>query len=100
MTRFVIIYRPPPSSSNGLTNTFFFNEFSSFLKLTISSPGKLVITGDFNLHVDDKSDPSALKHLDILNYFNLIFQTAMIPTHRNNHVLDLTITRCDNFLRP
>ena len=50
-TRIVVVYRPPPSSINGLTSSLFFTEFSSFLEPMVSSPGKLLIVGDFNFAV-------------------------------------------------
>ena len=92
-TCIVIIYCPPPSSANGFTVDLFFNEFASLLELLASS-GKLLITGDFNIHVNDVSDTTALKFLDLLDSFNLIQHISM-PTHKNGNILDLIITRLD-----
>jgi hypothetical protein len=61
----------------------------------VSSPGKLLIAGDFNFHIDDKTDTRATKFVDLLNCFNLSILNVMNPTHRNNHVLDLLISRSD-----
>ena len=93
-TCIVIIYRPPPSSANGFTIDLFFNEFSSLLEQLEFSSGKLLITGDFNIHVNDASDTTALKFLDLLDSFNLI-QHINMPTHRNSNTLDLIIARLD-----
>ena len=50
--RIVIVYRPPPSTTNGLTTTIFFDEFSTFLEQYVTIPGSLLMVGDFNFHVD------------------------------------------------
>ncbi len=55
-------------------------------------PGKLLITGDFNLHVDDREDSSAMKFLDIIETCGLR-QHIHKTTHRSGHTLDLLITR-------
>src|SRR2546425_7404732 len=49
----LIIYRPPSTNS-----TLFQAEFSPLLEDSISYPSELVITGDFNLHVDDPNSPA------------------------------------------
>ncbi len=78
------------SSTVGL----FYDEFSSFLETIILSPEKLLLTGDFNIHVDNKSDLVAQKFVDILDSFNLC-QHIDGPTHENGQTLDLIITRSD-----
>ena len=93
-TRIVVVYRPPPSSINGLTSSLFFTEFSSFLEPMVSSPGKLLIVGDFNFAVNNGNDGAALNFLDLLNTFNLT-QHIKVPTHKDNNTLDLIITRED-----
>ena len=92
--RIVVVYRPPPSSINGLTSSLFFTEFSSFLESMVSSPGKLLIVGDFNFAVNNGNDGAALNFLDLLNTFNLT-QHIKVPTHKDNNTLDLIITRED-----
>ena len=51
----------------------------------------LLITGDFNFHVDDCSDKDAAKFKDLLLEFEL--QHVNVPAHRDGHTLDLFITR-------
>lgn len=53
-----------------------------------------MITGDFNLHVDNKSDPTCINFLQLLESFNLR-QHVRDPTHRSCHILDLITTRED-----
>jgi len=91
-SRIVIIYRPPPSTSNGLSYTLFLDEFSSLLELFSIAPGKLIIIGDFNIHIDVSDDGNAKMFMDLLQSFNLT-QHVSSPTHKGNHILDLIITR-------
>ena len=93
-TRIVIIYRPLPSSANGFTVDLFLDEFATLLELLASSSGKLLIMGDLNIHVNDATDTTALKFLDLLDLFNLMQHISM-PTHKNSNTLDLIITRLD-----
>ena len=51
--RIAIIYRPPPSTENGLTVAGFLDDFSNFMEGYISNNGKLLMMGDFNFHVND-----------------------------------------------
>ena len=90
----MVVYRPPPSSINGLTLSLFFTGFSSFLEPMVSSPGKLLMVGDFNFAVNNGNDGAALNFLDLLNTINLT-QHVKVPTHKDNNTLDLIITRKD-----
>lgn len=91
----LIIYRPPSSNSMVL-----FREFGILLEHYITITGALMITGDLNLHVDNKSDPTCINFLQLLESFNLR-QHVRDPTHRSCHILDLIITREDeNIIGP
>ena len=56
-----------------------------------------LITGDFNIHVDDRQDSCAWKFLELLDGVGLK-QHVDQPTHREGHTLDLTITRVSESL--
>ena len=90
--RIIVLYRPPPSTSNRLTVSLFFEEFPVFLEKHASSPGDFLLLGDFNFHVEDSDDSSASRFLQLLSTFNLT-QHVHQSTHRDNHILDLVITR-------
>ena len=60
--RMVVVYRPPPSQKNRLSVTLFVDEFSSLLEKLIISTGSLVITGDFNFHLDSPSERAAARY--------------------------------------
>ena len=52
----VVVYRPP-ASNFGL----FIEEFSTLLEILSTYPGRILIVGDFNIHVDDPLNPAAAK---------------------------------------
>ena len=100
-TNMMIIYRPPPSSNcnNQLTPSLFFDEFSQLLERSVSSPGQLLLCGDFNFHVEDPSDHNTRTFLDLLHCFNLdIYNHDHSSTLKDNHKLDLVIGRSDENL--
>lgn len=73
----------------------FVNLFSTLLENTISISTQFIITGDFNVHVDDDSDREARAFIDILDSANLC-QHIHEPTHKGGHTLDLLISRETN----
>ena len=86
------VYRPPSSSLST-----FLSEFSSFLSGHASSPCEFIISGDFNIHVEDKSAPYVQSFLDLLDSFSLT-QHVTFPTHLKCHTLDLLISRSSSHL--
>ena len=92
--RIVILYRPPPSKKNGLTDALFFEEFPDFLDVKSMSPGQLVMMGDFNFHMDEPETCYSAKLAEILSSANLK-QHITEPTHEANHILDLIITKTE-----
>ena len=49
---FVLIYKPPASSVPG-----FLDEFENLVITLATTPGRQLILGDFNLHLDDPTSP-------------------------------------------
>ena len=95
--RLITIYRPRATKKNKLTTQLFFSKFSKLLEDLIATPHKLMLTGDFNFHVDNPDNTEARNFLDLLNSagFEQHFDG---PTHCDGHTLDLIITRNhDNF---
>ena len=84
--KMVIVYRPPPSTTNGLSTTIFFDEFSSFLEKYITIPGSLLMVGDFNFQVDTCDSEYATTFLHLLDVFNLN-QHINGCTHKYVHIL-------------
>jgi hypothetical protein len=96
------IYRPPPTAAKSRSPV----PFSQFLKdlhklfsISATTPHEFLITGDFNLHLDNSSDSQVKQFLSALDSANLK-QHIDFPTHRDLHILDLLITRSDTSLSP
>ena len=88
--RVLLIYRPPDNTSCVL----FLEEFSVLLeqKIMTESTGHLLMSGDFNLHVDDPCSIYANRFNEILESCNLK-QHVTGATHANGHTLDLVISK-------
>ena len=69
---------------------YFYLSFLSISRLLLCKE-QLLITGDFNIHVDDLQDSCARKFLEVFDCVGLK-QHVDQPTHREGHTLDLTIT--------
>ncbi|XP_068707641.1 uncharacterized protein [Montipora foliosa] len=93
--RIIVVYRPPGSTQNGSTTALFFDEFSTMLERLVSLPGKLLVTSDFNFHINNPFDNTARQFLDLLNCINLHVLNTVSLTHKNNNILDLIIARTD-----
>jgi exonuclease III len=87
-----VIYRPPPSSANGLTQMTFQDEWSAFIAHRCTSTGSPIIMGDLNVHLDDTSNANTIFLNDLLTTTGFI-QHVRKPTHNKGHILDAVITR-------
>jgi len=85
---FFNIYRPPSSSFFSKPFSLFLDEFNSFLSVAATTPHEFVITGDFNIHLDNSSDHATSQFLSVISSFNLL-QHLNFPTRSKNHILDL-----------
>ena len=81
------LYRPTSSSI-----PVFLDEFEALPAKLDSAAGRVVITGDFNLHVDVGSTPGVSRFKDILTAHDL-HQYVDCSTHRFGYTLDLVISR-------
>ena len=72
----------------------FFTELTSVLEALAVFSCDVVLTGDFNIHVDDVTDSHAVRLADLLKSFGLV-QSVVGPTHVLGRTLDLVITRSD-----
>ena len=57
--------------------------------------GKLLLIGDFNIHIDEATEPDTITILDFLDSFNLTNHVQW-PMHRSGHTLDLFISNQDD----
>lgn len=72
----------------------FNTEFSELLSNLQSIPGKHIVLGDFNFHVNDPEDAQARKFTALIEQYNFS-QHVTFPTHDAGNTLDLVITRKD-----
>ena len=59
--RLVIVYRPPYSEEHRVPVDVFLAEFPEYLESLLLCKEKLLIMGDFNIHVNDPQDSDARK---------------------------------------
>ncbi len=79
------VYRPPGH------HTDFIKEFPDFLSELVLVTDKVLIVGDFNIHVDNEKDALGSAFIDILNSIG-VRQHVSGPTHSRNHTLDLILS--------
>jgi hypothetical protein len=91
--RTIVLYRPPPSQVNQLTDALFHEEFG---KLVSSITNKyLLILGDFNFHWDDQQNRNTRLLTSLFDSSDLR-QHVFLPTHRAGHILDWIVSRSDS----
>lgn len=87
-----VIYRPPPSNTNGFTFREFYNEFSDYLSYLSVLPESVLIVGDFNIHMDNTKCNKVEEIQSLLDNLNLV-QLVNEATHNKGHILDLMIVK-------
>ena len=75
--------------------SLFFEEFSTYVESIVISTGRLLISGDFNFHVESTDDTNAKRFCELLETFGLT-QHVACPTHTSGRTLDLIISRSIN----
>ncbi len=82
---FVIVYCPPGPYSE------FLSEFSEFLSSLVLKTDRVMVIGDFNIHVDNVNDSLGSAFISLLDSVGFC-QCVHEPTHYFNHTLDLVLT--------
>ena len=80
-----LVYRLPKATS------CFIHDFSDLLSSMAIHSDKMLILGDFNIHVCCPTKPMVNEFLTILDSFNLT-QSVCGPTHVKGHTLDLVLS--------
>ena len=77
-------------SADGRAQPFteFLDDFSAMLASYVLHPSRLLVTGDFNIWMDDKDDSSTVQFSRLLQAYGMI-QHVHCATHRLGHTLDL-----------
>ncbi len=81
----VTVYRPPGNHID------FIKEFGDFISELVLAADKVLIVGDFNIHIDNEKDALGSAFIDILNSIGVI-QYVSGTTHCRNHTLDLILS--------
>ena len=95
LLRFCCVYRSCTAKLSNVPD--FCKDFDDYLDSLVQLPGKVIIAGDFNIHVEDPTNPDTRKFMQILTNYGLI-QHVSSSTHISGGILDLVITRknsCD-----
>ena len=89
-----VIYRPPERSV-----LQFAMDMLEYMEMNVNTTGNIILTGDFNIKMNNPDDPDMNTLSDLLDSFDLV-NHVRFPTHRSMNTLDLVITRGDtNFVR-
>ena len=90
----LVIYRPDIVEEQGqrIPYSLFLEEFATLLDSLVLDPSEVVLTGDFNVWVDDFNDVRARQFMNILSSYGMK-QLVQEGTHLHGHTLDLLITR-------
>ncbi len=91
----IVVYQPPhsdPAILHTVPPSVFFDDFFKIMDNHLTAPGKLLVTVNFNLHIDIPDDPEAKHMLYALDMMDLR-QLVNEPTHKDGHTLDHIITR-------
>ena len=82
----VIIYRLPNKKFQQ-----FLNDLYDYMENNINTTGKLLLTGDFNIKINDETNHDTTKFLDFLESFGHVNHTHF-GTHCQENTLDLVIS--------
>jgi len=72
----------------------FFDELTELLEVVATFRSQVIVTGDFNVHVNDPTDRHANRLAELLTTFNMQ-QAVTQPRHTGGNTLHLVITRSD-----
>ena len=86
------ICRPPYTNMNMITTRAFIDEFTQWIGEHLANDKNLLITGDFNVHINDQGDPDAQIFSDITSALGLN-QHVNFSTHRAGNTLDLLLAK-------
>ena len=81
-----IIYRPPDRKFQQ-----FLNDLCDYMESNINTTGKLLLTGDFNIKINDENNHKTAKFLNFLETFGLV-NHIHFGTQCQANTLDLVIS--------
>ena len=83
----LLVYRTGPVTD------MFFSELQSYLETIALYKCHIIISGDFNIHVERQNDNHAIRLNEILRNFDCTQHVPHSMTHRDGGTLDLVITK-------
>ena len=83
------VYHPPPKEH--VTNGMFIDDFTQYLTKLLQNFKNNIITGDFNMQIEDPTNTGAVSFNDTLCTFGLT-QHVTHATHMHSNILDLMYT--------
>ena len=90
--KLVVVYRPPYSPQSQCTVADFLMEFDNYLETLVNSKETIIMTGDYNIHVNKKELPESEQFLDLIHTYGFV-QHVNTPTHTSGNTLDLLMSR-------
>ena len=88
------IYHPSSSTLN-ISDITFLDQLSEFIGEIRIKYQDFIITGDFNMHVNNLQEAIADEFIQLIQVHGLI-QLVDFPTHQNGNTLDLVLTNFQN----
>ena len=76
---------------NPVNNKQFIDEFTTWLPDILTKHNKIIIAGDFNIHIDNTNSDEGTIFKDTMDAFGLI-QHVRTLTHKDGHRLNLIMT--------
>ncbi len=89
----LLIYRTGPVLSN------FFEELAEILDVICTFSDPVIVTGDFNIHVERNKDPNAARLTNTLSIYGMHCKVNA-PTHDLGGTLDLVFSTASHPIRP
>lgn len=90
--RLCVIYRPPVGGKHSKPMSMFLDEFQEYIDRNATTTGKLLLIGDFNIHMESKEKGATAKFHELIQNLNLL-QHVKNSTHIQGHMLDIVLTR-------
>ena len=87
----MVIYHPPYSTQQLITNAIFLEEITKWLTDVLTNHNNIILTRDFNLHVNDENDANASIFTNTIEAMGLQ-QHVRYPTHKSDNTPDLVFT--------
>ena len=86
----IAIYHPPYSDANPVTNSMFIDDFTNWIGERVMTYDNIIITGDFNLHVNEVDNPEIQVYNNTITALGFN-QVVDFEAHKKGNHLDLIL---------